>query len=103
MNLKEIMEREMKKFSKENKESLILINEHETIVRGYPAMLLSYFAQIAKCLLDCEGIKKEDLIKSIDYATMSDKELEKLALEKIKKMIGKLEDVMKKAEEKNEQ
>lgn len=103
MNLKEIMEKEMKKFNKENKESLILINEHETIVRGYPAMLLSYFAQIAKCLLECDGIEKKDLENAINYATMSDKELEKLALEKIKKMIGKLEDVMKKAEENNEQ
>lgn len=81
------------KMKRQEEDTIIKVDKNEVIVRGYPTMLLTYFTQIASSLLDCEDISKEDLENCIKYATMSDKELKKMALKKIKSMLAKMDEL----------
>lgn len=83
------MDKLFNKYLKEMEESVIHCDSNKLHIEGGKGALLSMYSQITGAL--AEDIDKKILEDAFNYAFMSEKELKKLALEKIKKLIEEVD------------
>ena len=91
-----------KLFEEQMDTACIHIDNKKTEIKGCAPALLTLYCNLSRILLDCDDIDVSDLNKAIKLATMSDEEIHKSSLKRIKEILSKLVDEELEEDDKNE-
>lgn len=83
-------EKKIKEMLKGSEESFLLVTKNGTATVGYNYEILTLLTMLVKDVKKCEGITEENIDKVFELSKMSEDELTKGALKKLKELIEKM-------------
>ena len=85
------LEKEIKEMLKDSEDCCIIATKHGVKVTGYNSEILTLLTMTLKAVKECEGVEEKDLERALELSKLDSKELQKQALNKLKKLIEEME------------
>lgn len=82
--------KKIEKILKGSEDCFLLVSKNGSATVGYGHEILTMLTMLIRDVKKCNGIKEEDVDRAFELSKMSDEELAKKALEKMKELIEKM-------------